>query len=181
MSIQGGMMKLALLSFVLLLQFFPASAHAAFYEWGDAEGVTHFTDNPDKIPARYRARAKKLKLSEEAAPARAAEPVPQAAPEAAEPAGPSFGGQPEQWWRDQFSVLRRELKALQDGLSGKQEKLAELRRKRVIYSKAQDRVALNSLQAEVSVDEVRIAELQQQIAELERRAVRASVPLDWRQ
>jgi len=174
-------MKFALLSFVLLLQLFPASVHAAFYQWGDAEGVTHFTDNPDNIPARYRARAKKLQLPEESAPSRAAQPEPPASPDAADPAAPSFGGQTEQWWRERFSVLRRELKTLQDGISEKQEKLADLRRRRVVYSRAQDREALNSLQAEVSVDEVRIAELQSQIAELDRQAVRASVPLEWRQ
>jgi hypothetical protein len=33
---------------------------AALYRWTDEQGVTTWTDNPQKIPARYRARASRL-------------------------------------------------------------------------------------------------------------------------
>ena len=176
-------MKIALLFLVLLLQYYPSAADAAFYQWVDAAGVTHFTDNPDKIPGTYRKRAKKLKLSEEPSGVSLAGPqstAPVAAPKAAAPPPQDFGGHPQQWWRGQYAELRGKLKALQSGLADKQTKLVELRRKRVIYTRAQDRVALNSMQAEISVDEVHIAELQNRIAELDRQATSAGVPVEWR-
>jgi len=176
-------MKKVLLFLVLLLQFHPPAADAAFYQWVDAAGVTHFTDNPDKIPNTFRKRAKKLKLSEDPSGVSAATPqsaAPAAASKSAAPQPQDFGGHPEQWWRGRYAELRGKLKALQSGLADKQTKLVELRRKRVIYTRAQDRVALNSMQAEISVDEVHIAELQDQIAELDLQATKAGVPAEWR-
>ena len=185
---QGGIMKIALLFSVLLLLAFPAPVRAAFYQWVDAQGVTHFTDDPNKIPSRYQKRAKQLKLLEESEPApSAAKPQlsPEAARQAAEPMKPApaltFGGHPEEWWREQFSALRTELKDLQDGLPDKQAKLAALRRKRAIYMRAQDREAVNSMQDGISADELRITQLQSQISELEGQAARAEVPVQWRQ
>ena len=180
-------MKLALLFFVLLLQAFPAPVRAAFYQWVDAQGVTHFTDDSNKIPSRYQKRAKKLELPEDSAPAPSAKSKlsPEAAQQAAEPMKPapalSFGGHPEEWWREQFNTLRTELKNLQDGLADKQAKLAVLRRKRAIYTRAQDREAVNGMQDEISADQLRITQLQGQISELEGRAARAEVPVQWRQ
>jgi hypothetical protein len=176
-------MKIALLLLVLLLQLCPTAADAAFYQWVDTAGVTHFTDNPDKIPGTYRKRAKKLKLSEEPSGVSKAGPqssAPAAVPKASAAQGQELGGHPEQWWRANYAELRGKLKVLQSGLADKQTKLVELRRKRVIYTRAQDRVALNSMQAEISVDEVHIAELQNQIAELDRQATSAGVPAEWR-
>jgi hypothetical protein len=176
-------MKIALLFLVVLLPFYPTASHAAFYQWLDAAGVTHFTDNPDNIPTKFRKRAKKLKLSEEpsgVSPANPQSAAPAAVPNAGAPQPQDFGGHPELWWRGRYADLRGKLKALQTGLADKQTKLVELRRKRVIYTRAQDRVALNSMQAEISVDEVHIAELQNQIAELDRQATSAGVPAEWR-
>jgi hypothetical protein len=185
---RGGIMKITLLFFVLLLLAFPAPVRAAFYQWVDAQGVTHFTDDPNKIPSRYQKRAKKLKMSEESAPAPAAaksQPSPEAAQQAAEPMKPApalvLGGHPEEWWREHFSALRTELKNLQDGLADKQAKLVALRRKRAIYTRAQDREAVNGMQDGISADELRISQLQSQISELEGQAARADVPVPWRQ
>jgi len=175
-------MKIALLFFLLLLQFYPPAADAAFYQWVDSAGVTHFTDNPDNIPTKFRKRAKKLKLSEEPGEATAGpqSAAPAAVTKAAAPQPQDIGGHPEKWWRGHYAELRGKLKALQAVLADKQTKLVELRRKRVIYTRAQDRVALNSMQAEISVDEVHIAELQNQIDELDRQATSAGVPAEWR-
>jgi hypothetical protein len=172
-------MKPALLFLVLLTLCFPGSVRAAFYQWVDAQGVTHFTDNQDKIPAKYQKKAKKLTLPEEpaqAAPAGQQDSVPDASPQEQ-----TFGGQPEKWWRGRFTALRAELDRQQQGLREKQDKLVELRRQRVIYTRAQDREAVNSMQAEISVTELRITELQNQLSELDRQATRAAVPVEWRQ
>ena len=47
--------------------------------------------------------------------------------------------------------------------------------------RAQDREAVNTLDAEISVDELRISELQSRIAELDQQAAKAGVPAEWRQ
>ncbi|MDQ6959032.1 MAG: DUF4124 domain-containing protein [Mariprofundaceae bacterium] len=38
---------------ITLLMGMPVSA-ASFYQWKDDAGVTHFTDNPDMVPPKYR-------------------------------------------------------------------------------------------------------------------------------
>ena len=178
-------MKSTLFFVVLLLQLYTTPVQAAYYQWVDEAGVTHFTDDPDSIPSRYQKRAKKLALPDEPAPARAAPgaraPAPLAAPEDAAPGRGSFGGHQERWWRDRFAALRDEERALSAALPAKKAKLTELRRKRVIYMRAQDREAVNTLDAEISVDELRISELQSRIAELDQQAAKAGVPAEWRQ
>ena len=173
-------MKITLLFLVLLLQLLPTTVDAAYYQWVDSAGVTHFTDDPDKIPAKYKKRAKKLELQEERSDAAA--PAPQAAaPQAAAPRPARIGGQSEQWWRERFGTLRGELSLQQKLLAEKQARLVELRRKRAIYTRAQDREAVNAMQAEVSAVELHIAELQKQLSDLDLQASQASVPVGWRQ
>jgi hypothetical protein len=169
-------MKITSLVLLLLLQFPAPSAHAAFYQWSDAQGVIHFTDDPDKIPSKYLKRARRLKLSGQPAP-----PQVQAPSQVAKPQAPGPGGQTEQWWRERFSALRDELKTLQDGLPAKRASLVALRRRRAVYMRAQDRVAVNNMQAEVSADEARLSDLQNQIDALEQDAAKALVPAEWRQ
>jgi hypothetical protein len=165
---------------VLLLLSFVLPVHADIYQWVDAAGVTNFTDNPEKIPERYRKQVKKLILPEE--PARVPAPPAKGQAGAARAAAPepSIGGQTETWWRESFAALRAELGRQQAVLAERQARIAELRRKRAIFSRAEDREAQNSVQAELSVAEVRIAELQNQIAALDTQATRAGVPLEWR-
>jgi hypothetical protein len=172
-------MKTVLLFFLVLLQVAAPFANAAFYRWTDANGVVHFTDDPEKIPKKYQKRARELKLSEEPAPAEAVAPGLQAPPQLSKPQSPGPGGHTEQWWRERFAALRGELKALQGGLQEKQAKLAELRRKRAIYVRIKDREAVNAMQAEVSADEARISELLTQIGTLEQEAAKAEVPAEW--
>ena len=174
-------MKVTILVLVVLLHFPALSAQAAFYQWVDTHGVTHFTDNHDKIPSRYRKSAKRLDLTDQSAPAQASAPEPQAPAQAAPPKASSYGGQTEGWWREKFSALRGELKALGEGLPAKQAQLVELRRKRVIYTRARDREAVNSMQAEISADEARMADLQKRLDALELDAAKALVPAEWRQ
>jgi hypothetical protein len=171
-------MKTFLRVLVVLLLVATPLANAAIYQWNDAKGVVHFSDNPDKIPRKYLKKAKKLKLSEGAAAKGAtprAQETPQASPKPLEP-----GGHPEEWWRQRFAALSSQLKALQEGIAAKQGKLVGLRRKRAIYVRAQDRVAVNAMQAEISADEALLSELLNQSAALEREATSAGVPAEWR-
>lgn len=169
-------MKIAALVFLLLLQINAPLAQAAFYQWSDANGVLHFTDDHNKIPMKYRKQARKLDLSGEPAPAR---PVlqPQASPQLS--ASPPEG-QSEKWWREHFAALRGELQALQDGLQAKQEKLTQLRRKRTIYQRGSDREAVNAMEAQILGDEKQMSELLNQIEALDQKATREGVPTAWR-
>jgi len=172
-------MKTSLLVLLMLFQLAPPFAHAAFYQWKDASGVVHLTDNPDKIPKLYQKKTKRLDLAGPPKPAGAAASMPQAAPRAAAPRPPAPGGHDERWWRARVSALRTELKARQNARSQKEVKLARLQRERRIFQRAKDRVAVNAMQAELSADEARIGELLSQIGVLELEAARAGVPAEW--
>jgi hypothetical protein len=155
-----------------------AVAHAATYEWTDNHGGLHFTDNLDKVPAKYLNKVRKVDV----------QPVIQEREQASQPAQQSiapagqniFGGHDGMWWRSSFKGLRDEMKQLQDGLPGKKEKLAELRRKYFIFSKPGTRTASNDLDAEIANNEARISDLQKQLADLDDAATRAGVPQEWR-
>jgi len=175
----GGSMKTASLSVLMLSLLFVPAAYPAFYQWTDEAGVVHMTDDPDKVPRQYQDKARRLQLPDPPRAPAATAPAPQAAPRASAHKRPAPGGHEESWWRDRFSVLRGELKALQDARKQKEQQLVELRRKRTIFQRARDRQAVNAMQAEVAADEARIGEVMNKIAALELAASRAGVPAEW--
>jgi hypothetical protein len=145
-------------------------AQAAFYQWSDAGGVIHFTDDPDKIPVKDQKKARELHLSDEPAPRHVEPQVPPTPP----------AGQSENWWRQQFSALKGELQLILDGLPAKEEELTQLRRKRIIYSRGSDREAVNAMVAEISADQKKIGELQNSLDALDLKATNEGVPIAWR-
>jgi hypothetical protein len=74
--------ELALVALLSLLPAMPAGAE--FYRWTDAEGVTHYSSDPERIPGRYRASAERVKSS--AAPTRGPLPLIEGEP------GPAIDG-----------------------------------------------------------------------------------------
>ncbi len=169
---------------LLLLTIVAVSAvQAETYEWVDRAGVTHFTDDPDRVPAKYRGRVKEREStkSEEVRTA----PVEQRAPAAEKAAAPAqrelYGGHDEAWWRTAFRSLRNEQKSLQDGLPAKRDQLAAIHRRRVIYQKASYRESFNKLNQEIKNDEARIKELQDKLDALGLEAAKAGAPAEWRQ
>ena len=108
---------------VILALSTSAAAWAATYEWRDDNGVTHFTDNADRIPGRYLKRVKELPSTGGGTTRQqsADSPVP---PAASLPTGGDTGVK-----QAQYARLSRELKAIQEALPGKQEELARLRHK----------------------------------------------------
>lgn len=176
-------MRFALLVLLVVLSSAASFAQAAFYEWIDADGVVHITDNRNKIPKKYQPKARRLELPEELGPAMAAPPAPQAPTQPPTRAsGPQTepGGHTQMWWRERFASLRSELEKLQGALPQKEAKLVELRRQRVIFTRARDREAVNAMESEISADEARITELRSQIEALDQEAARAGVPAEWR-
>ncbi|HEY6873185.1 MAG TPA: DUF4124 domain-containing protein [Geobacteraceae bacterium] len=173
-------MRLLIALFVTTLAC--TAARADVYEWVDGQGVVHFTDNPDKVPAGSRT---KVKMKGPAAAREEAMPPAQEKPPVATPPPPEkkaelYGGHDGNWWRASFRQVRDDLKSLQDQLPAKKEALAALHRKRVIYQRARDRVASNDLAAGIAGDEEKIKTLQEQLATLEADADKAGVPPEWR-
>lgn len=165
---------------------FTAVAQADTYRWVDDKGIIHFTDNPDRIPAKYLKRVLEIPSPEAPAPThegKAPEPVPQRQPQTATQGSSSElpGGLSEQAWRSRFSALRAELKTLKEELPVKMEALDQFRRKRTIYQRPQDRTAYNQQMDKIERDEARISELEAQLTALDIEASRAGVPLGWRQ
>jgi hypothetical protein len=174
---------------------------AAYYQWTDSNGVVHFTDNRSRIPKQYRKKAKKLNMSE-APPSKGGETPPvQVVPMGSQGASQSSGEQPqqkpveqparppqagpgghsEQWWRQQFADLKRELGKVQESLTKNRAKLAEAQRKRAIYTRIRDREAVNAAQALVSADESTLNDVMGRMEALSREAAAAGVPPEWRQ
>lgn len=175
-------MKQLIVAMVIAVGF-SAAAWADTYRWVDDKGVIHFTDNPDRIPAKYLKRVREIPSAEPpSSPAQGSPPQQQQMPQPQKSAGPTLpGGLSEEAWRSRFTSLRTELKALQDGLPEKREALNQLRRKRLIYQRTQDRVGYNEQKEKIDRDEARITELQAQLTALEAEASRAGVPMGWRQ
>jgi chromosome segregation ATPase len=156
-----------------------AVADAATYEWTDSRGGVHFTDDSDKIPAKYRNKAREVNVTpENVAPS---QPQSRIVPPAARESESSYGGHNEMWWRSSFKTLRKEMKNIQENLPRKRDQLAKLRRQRTIYQKPSGRIAYYDMLREIERDEARVTELQKQLAELDTKANKAGVPLGWRQ
>jgi len=172
--------------FLLGLMVMVATADAATYQWVDSQGVMHFTDDPDKIPFKYRNKARQLDLSPvpgEKAPPPAQpqrQPVVEPAPPV-EKANSLYAGHNETWWRASFRARYDEMRLIQQALPDKKEKLNILRRKRIIYQKPGYRTAYHDMLAEIEKDEARIKEVQKLLADLNAEADRSGVPQEWRQ
>ncbi|HJV64471.1 MAG TPA: DUF4124 domain-containing protein [Geomonas sp.] len=165
----------------LLIFILNSVAYAAFFKWVDDHGVVHFTDNRNKIPKKYRKQAKQLAIMDDSSPSK---PPQQAAPAAAQPPASqelTYGGHDQYWWRQQFASQKARVQTLQESLVQKNTKLTELRRKRAIYFRAQDRVAINNLQDLITAEESKLSDALKQLDELDQEATRAGVPADWRQ
>ncbi|UFS69827.1 DUF4124 domain-containing protein [Geomonas sp. RF6] len=190
------MRRVALIT-VLLLQMPLICQGAPVYEWKDSRGVLHFTDNIKNVPNSYR---DKVRVRDFGPP----EPSPQGAPGGAvgggtggapggstapaqtlpsvvgKPSGDTYGGRTGLWWRSRFETARTQIATLQNGLSAKQQRLTESRRRHVIFQRPKDRVASNELAAEIDKDQARITELQEELKILQQEADRAGVPAEWR-
>ena len=148
-----------------------AVASADTFQWSDSQGV-HFTDDIDKVPAKYRNKAQKVDVTPV---------IQQEQTEEQAPAAKTHGGQGEEWWRSRFRALRDEMKSIQDKLPEKKEKFASRHRRYVIFSKPSDRVAENDLDNDIKNDEARIEDIRRQLADLDVEASKAGVPMEWRQ
>lgn len=159
-----------------------AQSWAAVYEWVDDKGVVHFTDDADKIPAKYLQKVKEresVKGTVIIIPSTGTADGAKDIGSSTEP--PAATRLDEDLWRSRFQALREEKKQLEEGLVAKREKLNTLRRKKVIYGRGSDRVAFNDEFNDIARDEASIKELEQKLKDLDTEASKAGVPLEWRQ
>jgi hypothetical protein len=189
---------------LLIAVFACSAAQAEVFEWVDPQGVTHFTDDLNKVPAQYREKVKRRApvTGEKGAAPESPPPGPESAPGAQK--AESYGGHGENWWRASFKALRDEMKGIQDKLPGKREELTRLHRrwlismgrtpkagestsdpdsyatKSALSTPGQHRVAYYDMKGEIEKDEARIKEIEDQLTSLDAEATRAGVPFEWR-
>ena len=115
-------MKRASLFLLIGLLLVPSVVSAQeIYRWKDDKGVVHFTDDPTRIPEKYRDQTKVEKIPTESPPA-----APQAQPQTV-PTGPpseksterSAGrkdvlGRGEEWWKGQAKMWKEKLQNAQN-------------------------------------------------------------------
>jgi Domain of unknown function (DUF4124) len=171
------------------------------YQWEDDQGGIHFTDNADKVPAKYRTNVRQRE-SMNADERSTVTPAPHAEPlqevQQKQRVEELFGGQPLSYWRQRFGVLEREIAAASARLSEKQAALqkahhayrvslgsTQVKNKDSVKSYALNtigakRKAYYDLQAEVADEEAKVKELQGQLATLQAEATAAGLPADLR-
>lgn len=121
-------MRHLLVATLLLALLATVDALASTYQWRDDQGVTHFTDDPDRIPARYLKRVRELdSVSAEKKPAPRAT-VPDVPAAVAAPARESVASAPA-GGASQDVRLAVELKRLREGLEAKKKELDRLHHK----------------------------------------------------
>ena len=167
---------------MILAGVLAGTVDATVYEWTDEHGVVSLTDDPDKIPPRYRTKVRKREIETQGAES---SPLPKGessiSPEAPAPAAQTlYNGHDVAWWRAQFKALRDEQKRISDALPAKREQLTDIHRKRTIFQRPRDRVAYNNLNEEIQQDEARLKELQASMDRLAAEADRFGVPREGR-
>lgn len=161
-----------------------AFAHADLYQWKDKEGVIHITDDLEKVPEKYRDKMKVRKSPKGKAQAPAT-----TAPPAAEPAQPPqqkaelYGDYPLEWWMQNFSRIKRDVKSLEDSVADKKQFMSLFesgRRLGQTYSSS-DVETYNRYKSELPEDEQRLLQLKDELDELRRKATIAGVPKEIRE
>jgi len=157
------------------------AAQAADYEWTDGQGGLHFTDDLDKIPAKYRKNSREINVTPVINTP--SQPQNQIDSPAARKDEASYGGYDESWWRSNFKKLHNQINHVQERIARERNKLAELedQKERIpgqININAY--IAYNNKLREINQDEAEVTRLQKEYDELDNKAARAAVPLEWR-
>jgi hypothetical protein len=172
------------ISLLVLIIFFHAAGFVfgQLYEWTDATGVVNFTDDPDRIPAKYRATVQEREGIKSTPPAADREKSMSSSSEEPSKGAPVlFAGKELTAWKSEYLVRSSEAEALRNQLVKLNEEMIVAKRKKLIYQRDMDRKALAAKQQEISDKEARLAEVEKALAELERSARSAGLPNDWRE
>jgi chromosome segregation ATPase len=157
-------------------------ALADVYEWTDERGVVHFTDNPERVPAKYRQKVQQREsITGEAPKSSPAQPEAPAGSQEAAPKQELFGGHDLNWWRREYSSLSKAVDALSAELAKAREDVTVARRKKLILQRERDRESLAQKKEALAAKETRLSDLQKKLDDLESAAARAGVPARWRE
>lgn len=161
------------------------AAHADIYKWVDQRGTVNYTEDPGKVPSKY--RKKVTVITEGGAPAEKVveqgreEKKPEAVlkdvenePAARqEKAKAVYDGKDEDAWKAEFRALRSEIKASEAELVA--------RRSRMASPGTMSRGEYLGVQREAKMLEETLTGLNGKLSALEESAQRAGVPLGIRQ
>jgi hypothetical protein len=176
-----------LLAIALCLILLSATAYAATYQWTDETGGLNFTDNPDRIPAKYKDQAREVTVESpppmkfetppatEAAPSRSTAGVGDAA---------EYCGRNGLSWQGRFRSLRQEQQHLAKALP-ELEKEVRVMRTKYITRTGQDSHYKQKKEYLEKSDEftkakTRKEDVDQQLTDLEGEADRCGVPFPLR-
>jgi hypothetical protein len=172
-------MRLFISVYIIIALLATTMAYGDIYQWVDDRGVTSFTDDLDKVPQQYRSTLTRKEVPPvPAAGARQNGKVPVTPGKAN--AALADGQSDEVLWRTRFASLKEGIATLQTQIEDKKQALQKIHRRRVIYSKASDRVAYHELLAEITNDESRLLEMQKDLTNLNAEADSKSIPSEWR-
>jgi hypothetical protein len=186
----------------ILLAFAPGAVAAGIYQWTDADGAIHFTDDPGKIPAKFRDTAQQLRPPDEPSeptsrpsadierespgPESEREPAPAPKPEPTaeeEPvsAAPSEAldarGRNEEWWRQRVKEWRDKKADAEERLADAQERLGQ---ERFLNATTGNMQRIQDISAEVEMYESQIREADNMLTDvLPDEARRAQAPPGW--
>lgn len=162
-----------------ILTSLPGATEAGVYQWEDSQGVVHFTDDQEKIPARYRKKAME-RAGDEERQAPAADATKKPAPSAIPDTAAAETSPKRELWQGRFRSLRSEKAMLENRLTVKRQELTDAQWRKRKFGKPGNRSEVTEIDEQISRDETRIKELDQALADLDIEASKAAVPLEWR-
>ena len=163
--------------FAIALLCAPVLVMADIYQWEDARGVVHFTDDIKKVPSRYR---DKVRVQKTTVPG-VETAVPETSGKAEEKTGKEdelYGEYTLQWWLETFRKKKTEVSQAASLIETKKnfvQMFESGRRFGQTYEQA-DVDKYNAYKAELPADEQRLRDLNDEVAELKRKAVIFGVP-----
>ncbi|MHB8877185.1 MAG: DUF4124 domain-containing protein [Myxococcaceae bacterium] len=181
---------------VLVILFGSGAASAqSIYQWTDADGGMHFTDDPGSIPQKYRARSQTLsgpelgvvqvKTGEDAED-------PKAVPATAPAPTPSYSEQREaeqlaleRHWRGAFRAAYQKIEQLESSIKAGQKRLDDPAASGLMTFNAYTGQQVQSPELELLRERVRRSEVdlkhaREDLENLDRDASRHSIPREWR-
>jgi hypothetical protein len=168
-------MKQLLLLMVLLLLVSNA-AYGQLYEWIDDRGSVNFTDNPDRIPAKYRNSATVREGDMKGQGEKSVKPAVQPQPPQSKPE--LYDGKVLSWWQKEYKARLKQLELEKGELERLKDEQNTARRKRITMGRASDRMALAEKRSEAEAKEARVKDLEKELTAFKSSAERSGLTTD---
>ncbi|MEW6326783.1 MAG: DUF4124 domain-containing protein [Thermodesulfobacteriota bacterium] len=154
-------------------------AQGTIYKWTDQEGIVHYTDNPENVPAKFRGRAEQKTIDRRLPPHPA--PEKSVAPPVSLEEKPAdltdVRGRDKEWWLGQKKKWQDDVKRLTEQVKKNNEDIVTLRRGRVRQgTRTEEGIILN--QGPLIDDYRELKRLQEITPRLEEKLKKAQYMLD---